>query len=238
MWATMTVSLCKNCWRKLLKHNKSINQPGRGSKSSLSMKQTIWHATRRQLCVVQWKNIARIYDSYYLRTVHRTSLRLSGHELFWSVLPRRQKRRFALCSNLRRQRRIGRRLMRWTWGLQRRVEGIWDGLCLCLRPFMRRSKSWVWTESIWSRNANASNGDSEKISDKTPIPPPDWEALISVVADEILAERSPARILQVRERLYDLLTHCIPPTTVLKVSSRISLTYHQLHKLTYLDFDI
>jgi replication factor C subunit 3/5 len=59
--------------------------------------------------------------------------------------------------------------------------------------------------------------DSEKVSDKTPIPPPDWEALISVVADEILAERSPARILQVRERLYDLLTHCIPPTTVLKV---------------------
>lgn len=60
-------------------------------------------------------------------------------------------------------------------------------------------------------------GDSEKVSDKTPIPPPDWEALISMVADEILAERSPARILQVRERLYDLLTHCIPPTMVLKV---------------------
>ncbi|EED15502.1 DNA replication factor C subunit Rfc5, putative [Talaromyces stipitatus ATCC 10500] len=63
-------------------------------------------------------------------------------------------------------------------------------------------------EAIYAQN--------EKVSDKTPIPPPDWEALISVVADEILAERSPARILQVRERLYDLLTHCIPPTTVLK----------------------
>ncbi|KAJ5525637.1 Replication factor C subunit 5 [Penicillium frequentans] len=47
-------------------------------------------------------------------------------------------------------------------------------------------------------------------------PTPDWEALISVVADEILAERSPARLLQVRARLYDLLTHCIPPSTVLK----------------------
>lgn len=67
--------------------------------------------------------------------------------------------------------------------------------------------------------ANIKGGDSEKVSDKTPIPPPDWEALISVVADDILAERSPARILQVRERLYDLLTHCIPPTTVLKVLS-------------------
>lgn len=38
-----------------------------------------------------------------------------------------------------------------------------------------------------------------------------------MTADEILAERSPARLLQVRARLYDLLTHCIPPTTILKV---------------------
>lgn len=60
-------------------------------------------------------------------------------------------------------------------------------------------------------------GDSEKVSDNTPIPPPDWEALISLIAEEILAERSPARVLQVRARLYDLLTHCIPPTTILKV---------------------
>jgi replication factor C subunit 3/5 len=29
-------------------------------------------------------------------------------------------------------------------------------------------------------------------------------------------EHSPARILQVRAKLYDLLTHCIPPTTILK----------------------
>ena len=60
---------------------------------------------------------------------------------------------------------------------------------------------------------------SEKVTDSTPIPPPDWEVLISVIADEILAERSPAQILLVRSRLYDLLTHCIPPTTILKVWS-------------------
>jgi replication factor C subunit 3/5 len=58
---------------------------------------------------------------------------------------------------------------------------------------------------------------SEKVTDQTPIPPPDWEALISQVADEIMAEHSPARILQVRAKLYDLLSHCIPPTTILKV---------------------
>ncbi|KAJ5974520.1 Replication factor C subunit 5 [Penicillium waksmanii] len=46
--------------------------------------------------------------------------------------------------------------------------------------------------------------------------PPDWEALIQVTADDILKDRSPASLLQVRTRLYDLLTHCIPPTTVLK----------------------
>lgn len=57
---------------------------------------------------------------------------------------------------------------------------------------------------------------SEKVSDSTPIPPPDWEALISLTAEEILAERSPAGLLQVRARLYDLLTHCIPPTTIIK----------------------
>ncbi|THC88450.1 hypothetical protein EYZ11_012104 [Aspergillus tanneri] len=57
---------------------------------------------------------------------------------------------------------------------------------------------------------------SEKVSDNTPVPPPDWEALISLIAEEILAERSPARLLQVRSRLYDLLTHCIPPTTIIK----------------------
>jgi len=58
---------------------------------------------------------------------------------------------------------------------------------------------------------------SDQISEKTPIPPPDWEALIEVIAKEMIEERSPARILQVRAKLYDLLTHCIPATTILKV---------------------
>lgn len=57
---------------------------------------------------------------------------------------------------------------------------------------------------------------SEKVTDNTLIPPPDWDALCGEVAKEIMAERSPARILQVRAKLYDLLTHCIPPTTILK----------------------
>lgn len=57
---------------------------------------------------------------------------------------------------------------------------------------------------------------SEKVTDTTPIPPADWEALIGQVAREILEEHTPTRILQVRAKLYDLLTHCIPATTILK----------------------
>lgn len=60
---------------------------------------------------------------------------------------------------------------------------------------------------------------SDNVSEKTAIPPPDWEALIEVIAKEMVEERSPARILQVRAKLYDLLTHCIPATTILKVFS-------------------
>lgn len=65
---------------------------------------------------------------------------------------------------------------------------------------------------------------SEKVTDKTPVPPPDWEALVAQIADEIMAEHTPARLLQVRAKLYDLLSHCIPPTTILKVYYLCSLS--------------
>ena len=38
-----------------------------------------------------------------------------------------------------------------------------------------------------------------------------------------MAEHTPARILQVRAKLYDLLSHCIPPTTILKVNGKDAL---------------
>lgn len=62
----------------------------------------------------------------------------------------------------------------------------------------------------------AVHAQNEKVNDDTPIPPPDWEALISNMAEDIMTEHTPARILQVRAKLYDLLTHCIPSTTILK----------------------
>ncbi|EAT85126.2 hypothetical protein SNOG_07660 [Parastagonospora nodorum SN15] len=57
---------------------------------------------------------------------------------------------------------------------------------------------------------------TEKITDATHIPPPDWEALIEQIARQIVEERSPQRLLQVRASLYDLLSHCIDSTTIIK----------------------
>lgn len=43
----------------------------------------------------------------------------------------------------------------------------------------------------------------------------DWEEYIDATAKAILDEQSPARLLQVRGRLYELLTHCIPPDVII-----------------------
>ncbi|KAJ9623426.1 Replication factor C (RF-C) subunit [Taxawa tesnikishii (nom. ined.)] len=72
----------------------------------------------------------------------------------------------------------------------------------------------------------AVHAQNEQVNENTPIPPPDWEALIAQIADEIIAEHTPARILQVRAKLYDLLTHCIPATTILK-----TLTFKLMPKI-------
>ncbi|KAL9079707.1 MAG: hypothetical protein Q9157_001433 [Trypethelium eluteriae] len=45
-------------------------------------------------------------------------------------------------------------------------------------------------EAVYAQN------ESDKISEKTLIPPPDWEALIEQIAKEIVEEHTPARILQ------------------------------------------
>ncbi|PHH71621.1 hypothetical protein CDD80_5111 [Ophiocordyceps camponoti-rufipedis] len=56
----------------------------------------------------------------------------------------------------------------------------------------------------------------DQVTESTSIPPADWEALIGQIAKDMMAERTPAQILHVRPKLYDLLTHCIPATTILK----------------------
>lgn len=56
-----------------------------------------------------------------------------------------------------------------------------------------------------------------EVSEDTPIPPPDWEVLIAQIAHDCIKERSPQMIMQVRAKMYDLLSHCIPATMVIKV---------------------
>lgn len=49
------------------------------------------------------------------------------------------------------------------------------------------------------------------------IAKPDWEVYCHKVADLIVSEQSPSRVMEVRSKFYELLSHCIPPTVILKV---------------------
>lgn len=54
------------------------------------------------------------------------------------------------------------------------------------------------------------------------IAKPDWETYCHKVADLIVSEQSPARVMEVRAKFYELLSHCIPPTVILKtVAERV-----------------
>jgi replication factor C subunit 3/5 len=54
------------------------------------------------------------------------------------------------------------------------------------------------------------------------IAKPDWETYCHKVADMIVQEQSPDRVMAVRAKFYELLTHCIPPTVIMKtVADRV-----------------
>ena len=42
----------------------------------------------------------------------------------------------------------------------------------------------------------------------------DWETYLKQTAQYILQEQTPKQLLEVRGRLYELLTHCIPPDLI------------------------
>lgn len=48
------------------------------------------------------------------------------------------------------------------------------------------------------------------------IPLMDWEEYVSEIASDILKEQSPKRLFQIRGKLYELLSNCIPPEIILK----------------------
>lgn len=57
---------------------------------------------------------------------------------------------------------------------------------------------------------------SPDLSGPLQIAKPDWETYCHKVADLIVQEQSPARVMEVRAKFYELLSHCIPPTVILK----------------------
>lgn len=64
---------------------------------------------------------------------------------------------------------------------------------------------------------------------RTPLKPdqevsePDWEVYLRETANMIIQQQSPRRLLEVRGRLYELLTHCIPADIIMKVSVTLSM---------------
>lgn len=64
------------------------------------------------------------------------------------------------------------------------------------------------------------------ITEQTPIRPPDWEMVVNKIADDINRTRSVAKLLEIRTVLYELLSHCIPATAILK-----NLTFRLLTKV-------
>ncbi|KAM9846600.1 replication factor C subunit 3 [Aulostomus maculatus] len=48
------------------------------------------------------------------------------------------------------------------------------------------------------------------------VPETDWEVYLRETANTIVSQQSPQRLLEVRARLYELLTHCIPPDIIMK----------------------
>ncbi|KAG6919176.1 hypothetical protein DXG01_008474 [Tephrocybe rancida] len=63
---------------------------------------------------------------------------------------------------------------------------------------------------------------SPDLSGPLAIAKPDWETYCHKVSDLIISEQSPARVMEVRAKFYELLSHCIPPTIILKtVAERV-----------------
>jgi replication factor C subunit 3/5 len=61
---------------------------------------------------------------------------------------------------------------------------------------------------------------AEGLSPDMPILKTDWELYIHQLAVDITKEQSPQRLMAAREKLYELLVHCIPPATILKTLVR------------------
>ncbi|KAJ2766454.1 Replication factor C (RF-C) subunit [Coemansia nantahalensis] len=53
-------------------------------------------------------------------------------------------------------------------------------------------------------------------ADAQPVVLPEWEAFTKEIAASALSSQTPKQLMDIRKQLYEVLAHCIPPTTVLK----------------------
>merc|ERR1719348_2880466 len=56
----------------------------------------------------------------------------------------------------------------------------------------------------------------QTLSANSEVKPAAWEVFIDETARLIIEDQSPARLLKVRGKLYELLVNCIPPALILK----------------------
>jgi len=91
-----------------------------------------------------------------------------------------------------------------------------------------------FTPSVAQRIATLSEGNARKallilevakvkagatgtpITDDTPIDRADWEEYVAQIASDISKKQQPIVLAEVRIKIYELLTHCIPPEMILK----------------------
>ncbi|KAJ1451637.1 P-loop containing nucleoside triphosphate hydrolase protein [Pelagophyceae sp. CCMP2097] len=66
----------------------------------------------------------------------------------------------------------------------------------------------------------ACHAQSYPFSPEQAIDAPDWETYIVSMANDILREQSPQRLLATREKLYELLVKCIPADVIIKTLTR------------------
>ena len=62
----------------------------------------------------------------------------------------------------------------------------------------------------------ASKAECYPFDIKHDVPLPDWQRFIAHIAKSITEQQSPARLLEIRSKLYELLQNCIPPAVIIK----------------------
>ncbi|KAJ8605208.1 hypothetical protein CTAYLR_000440 [Chrysophaeum taylorii] len=102
-------------------------------------------------------------------------------------------------------------------------------ICVVLQSVAAKERL-VLPDKLAARVAKASNRNLRRavlaleaakvkqypFDEECPIEPPDWEAYVHSIAQDITRDQSPQRLLACREKLYDLLSKCVPADVILK----------------------